>query len=331
MAGPTRNHPAPIERASHSSAANILVIRGGALGDFILTLPVLAALRRHFPTCQLQILGYPGPASLAVAAGLAGQSRAIESRDFSGFFVRDGSWNAHCEEWFAQFNLIISYLHDPDGVFRSNVSRCTGAPFVIGPHKPDETSGMHAAEQLLRPLQELGIETTDSRPRLVLPPRIKRRRLALHPGSGSESKNWPETKWAELLRRLCDRSEWEILLIGGEAEGDRCARLAANLPASRVGVAQSLPLVELAGQMQECAGFVGHDSGITHLAAALDLPGLVLWGETVLTTWRPRSDRMKILRHPTGLANLPVADVWAALQLFEWQFEGCGFMLSPND
>ena len=293
----------------------ILVVRGGALGDFILTLPVLAAVRARFPQHRLEILGYPAVASLAVAAGLADDVSAVESSRLSGFFVVNGSWTAEVAAWFSDFDLIISYLYDPGEVFRSSVARCSSARFIAGPHRPDETLAIHASAQLLRPLQALGIRESDCRPRLLLPdvPPMAPR-LAIHTGSGSERKNWTESKWAELLQLLVAHSAVDVLLIGGEAEGDRCARLAAALPEGRVQIAQNLPLLELARRMQACCAFVGHDSGITLLAAALDLPGLVLWGETDLATWGPKSERMKILRDPAGLIALPVAGVWDALR-----------------
>ena len=68
-------------------------------------------------------------------------------------------------------------------------------------------------------------------------------------------------------------------------------------------------LVELAGLMQKCAFFIGHDSGISHLAAALGLPGIVLWGVTAEEIWRPPSENMVVLRHPAGLAQLAVTTV----------------------
>jgi heptosyltransferase III len=300
-----------------SNKLKILVMRGGALGDFILTLPVLSALRLHFPQHRLEILGYPPVASLAVTAGLADDVSTLESPRLTGFFVPNGSWSADVANWFAEFDWIISYIHDPQGAFRSNVARCSSAPFITGPHRADESLAVHATELLLRPLQALGIHGADPRPRLPLPAAPPATpRLALHPGSGSERKNWPEAKWMELLKLLAAPSNRDLLLIGGEAEGDRCARLAAALPPGRAQVAQNLPLPELARRMQACSAFIGHDSGITHLAAALDLPGLVLWGESVLTTWRPQSARLKILRDPAGLKALPVAAVWDGLQLF---------------
>lgn len=294
----------------------ILVVRGGALGDFILTLPVFAALRGRFPGRGMEILGHESTGALAVAAGLADRVSALESPALSAFFTRGGDLPAQAAEYFVGFERIVSYLFDPEGIFQSNVARCSAARFLACPHRPDEGANLHATEALLRPLGALGIHAADPRPRLVLPGPIAagaEQRLAAHPGSGSERKNWPEAKWAELLRRLAAETEWRFLLIGGEAEGERCRRLAAALPAGRAQLAQSLPLVELARHIRGCAGYVGHDSGVTHLAAALDLPGVVLWGPSNQTVWHPMSDRMRLLRNEQGLAALAVERVFDEL------------------
>jgi heptosyltransferase III len=289
----------------------ILVIRGGAIGDFVLTLPVLAALRAHYPNATIDILGYPRIASLAVASRLANQVAALESPALAGFFSRDGHRNADTANYFAQFDLILSFLYDPGEIFQSNVARCSSANFLIGPHRPDESLQLHATEQLLTPLKTLGIRNSDSRPRLLLPgvTPIKSNSIALHPGSGSILKNWPEENWKELLELLAIKSNRKFLFIGGEAEGERCERLSKIIPPERVEIAQNLPLVELAQRMKSCAGFIGHDSGITHIAAALDLSGLVLWGPCNAQTWRPQSEKFKLLQHPEGLARLPVETV----------------------
>jgi len=295
----------------------ILVIRGGALGDFILTLPVLAALRRHFPSCALEILGYERTTSLAVAAGLADRVSALESPALAGFFARDGAWHAKETEYFSGFDLVVSYIYDPEKIFQSNVSRCNNtAQFLAGPHRSNESNGCHATKAFLAPLEILGVLDPDPCPRLILPsvPNPSAAppapQLAVHPGSGSAQKNWPEAKWAGLLQRLAATTRWHFLLIGGEAEDGRCERLAAALPLERVQLAQNLPLVNLARAMRSCAAFIGHDSGITHLAAALDLPGLVLWGPSNESVWRPVSNKMRLLRDERGLNFLPAEVVW---------------------
>jgi heptosyltransferase III len=291
----------------------ILLVRGGALGDFILTLPVLAALRRNFPNHGLEILGYERPASLTLAAGLADRFSALESPALAGFFARDGARSVREAEYFAKFELIVSYVFDPEHIFQSNVMQCSAARFLAGPHRPDESAGLHAAKALLRPLEILGISEADPRPRLVLPGPAGASAepgLAIHPGSGSAQKNWPEPKWVEFLQRLATTTEWQFLLIGGEAEGARCERLAATLPPHRTRLAQNLPLVELAQLMHSCAAFIGHDSGITHLAAALRLPGLVLWGPSNEAVWRPMSKQMRLLRDNRGLDAVSVDAVF---------------------
>jgi heptosyltransferase-3 len=70
-----------------------------------------------------------------------------------------------------------------------------------------------------------------------------------------------------------------------------------------------LPLAKLARRLAGCRAFIGHDSGISHLAAAVGLPCLVLWGDTAQDIWRPPSEKVMLLRHPGGLARLPVAEV----------------------
>jgi heptosyltransferase-3 len=293
----------------------ILVIRGGAIGDFILTIPALAALRKQFPHAFLEVLGYPHIAQLAVAGGLADRVQSIEAGAMAGFFARKGTLSATLSDYFSEFDIIISYLYDPDQIFAENVALCSPAQFIEGPHRPNEQLGMHASAVYLKPLERLAIFDAEPIPRLCLPAKKTRASgLALHPGSGSERKNWPEQKWSELLNHLVSRSGLNLLLVGGEAEGERLQRLAAALPLDRVRVAQSLPLPDLGRLLQNCAGFIGHDSGVSHLAAALGLPALLLWGDTKAEVWKPPAERVTILTSPDGLPNLPLSDVIQALR-----------------
>jgi heptosyltransferase-2 len=298
-----------------AKCGKILVIRGGAMGDFILTLPVLSALRATFPETGLELLGYSHIAQLACAGGLVDAVRSIESRPLAGFFAANAPLAAELGEYFAQFNIIISYLYDPDKIFQGNVMRCSHAQFIAGPHRPDEAEGIHATEVFLRPLQRLAIFGADPVPRLRLSssalgvagePWRGDARLALHPGSGSERKNWPEPLWAGLMTKLIVQTNWHFLLVGGEAEGERLDHLAKILTPERSQVARNLPLTDLARKLAGCRAFVGHDSGISHLAAALGLPGIVLWGPSNEAVWRPQGERVRILH---GLNDLPVERV----------------------
>ncbi len=294
----------------------ILVIRGGAIGDFVLTLPALAALRRQFPGAQLEVLGYPHIAQLALVGGLVDRVQPIEARGLAGFFARGGELEPHLAEYFSGFNIIVSYLYDPDAIFQTNVVSCTRGQFIAAPHRPDENELIHATRVYLKPLERLAIFEADPVPRLALAaqPSTVSPQLALHPGSGSESKNWPEARWEELLARLVAETQINLLLVGGEAEGDRLQRLAAKIPADRCQVARSLPLAELAAWLQSCIGFVGHDSGISHLAAALGVSCVVLWANTIDEVWRPQGRCVAIIRDGSGLHALNVQRVIEAVR-----------------
>jgi ADP-heptose:LPS heptosyltransferase len=299
--------------------AKILVIRGGAIGDFILTLPAMAALRQQFPDTELEVLGYPHIAQLALVGGVASRVQSIEARAMAGFFARNGDLSQDLADYFSEFDLIISYLYDPDQIFKTNVRRVTRAQFISAPHRPDENLEVHATEVFLKPLEQLAIFQADATPRLEVKKAFEAtagsgRWLAVHPGSGSEKKNWPEAKWLELLPELMKTTTLHLLLVGGEAERGRLERLAAALPPTRIKLMKSAPLPELAKWLAACVGFIGHDSGISHLAAAVGLRSLILWGDSVETIWRPRAQQMTILRDSNGLENLSVPVVLRNLE-----------------
>ena len=295
----------------------ILVVRGGAIGDFILTLPVLAALRKQFPDARLEVLGYPHIAQLALASALADDVKSIDARPLASFFALNGKLDESLAHYFASFAVIVSYLYDPDGIFQDNVTRCSKAQFITGPHRPDEKLELHATEAFLKPLERLAIYDADPVPRLPLNPQPSTlNEIALHPGSGSERKNWPEENWMRLIQHLQTATKFNFLLVGGEAEVERLRRLAAVFRPDRVELAQCLPLLELARRLRSCLGFIGHDSGISHLAAAAGLPALVLWGYTNERVWHPRGERVTVIRSPEGIQELPVERVLDQLRRF---------------
>jgi heptosyltransferase-3 len=286
-------------------------------------------LRRQFPQAHLEVLGYPHIAQLAVGGGLADRVQPIEARGLAGFFARGGTLEPDLVDYFSKFDLVISYLYDPDEIFKTNVCRCAVGQFIVGPHRPDEADRIHATQVYLKPLERLAIFDADPVPRLSFNPQNSSGRadllvspdarqrvptVAFHPGSGSEKKNWPETKWAGLIQQVIATTHWNLLLVGGEAEGERLRRLAAVLPPARCSIAQGLPLAELAQRIQSCAAFVGHDSGITHLAAAVGLPCVVLWADTLEEIWRPQGEPLVILKEITGVQAISVEKVMNELR-----------------
>jgi heptosyltransferase-2 len=138
----------------------ILVIRGGAIGDFILTLPALKALRDARPQAHIEILGYKHIAVLAENRFYAQAVQSIEYGLLARFFARNSELPAELTEYFASFDIIISYLYDPDQIFETNLRRCGVENVICGPARILESAG-HASRQLAQPIEELGISVVD--------------------------------------------------------------------------------------------------------------------------------------------------------------------------
>jgi heptosyltransferase-2 len=297
----------------------ILVIRGGAIGDFVLTLPAIKLLRDRFPEAHLEILGYTHIAALAEKRFYADAVRSIESASLAKFFAKDSDLPAGLFDYFGGFDLILSYLHDPDGIFETNVKKAGSGTFIAGPSKLDERE--HASFQLARPLAALGLSLTDPSAHLFSTDadrnaiRSLQGKMAFHPGSGSETKNWPIENWIELGDALLARAQC-LIIIAGEADTARTLQLKRAWDGKPVRFAENLPLPHLAALLEGSA-FIGHDSGISHIAAAVGGRCLLLFGPTDPAIWAPANANVTVLRAPDGKMELlevetVAAALWAA-------------------
>lgn len=285
----------------------ILVIRGGAIGDFVLTLPAIKLLRNAYPAARLEILGYTHIVALAEQRFYADATRSIEYAALAGFFARGADLSAELAKYFGSFDLVVSYLFDPDGIFAQNLDRAGVDNLIVCPSKI--VAGEHAALQLARPLEQLGLSLTEQG--AVLYPSVDDRELAqdfsppglvvaIHPGSGSETKNWPIENWQALGEWLLESGHAKSLLIaGGEADRVQLQFLRSAWTRREVHFADNLPLPHLAAVLEKCALFLGHDSGISHIAAAVGIPCVLLFGPTDPKVWAPGNTDVRVLQAPT--------------------------------
>ncbi len=317
----------------------ILAIRGGAIGDFILTLPALRLLREAFPHCHLEVLGYRHIAALALHGGpepgttYADATRSIEYGPLAGFFARNGNLSPELCEYFASFQQVVSWLFDPDGIFEANVKRA-GVKNYLSAYTPIADDN-HASTQLARGLESMALFLDDPAAKLIPtaeshkaaetflssfvirncsrpPPRpfglptagclapLSSSFIAVHPGSGSPRKNWPLENWHAFAGEIKD----PLLIIGGEAD---TASLDSLAPHAAL-IARDLPLPTLAALLTRCTRYFGHDTGISHLAAAVGAKCTLLFGPTDPAVWAPQGTHVKILRAP-DLTTLTPKDV----------------------
>jgi heptosyltransferase-2 len=275
-----------------------LVIRGGALGDFLLTLPVISALREAAPDSRLEVLAYPGIASLAVSGGLVDAARSIEYGPLAGFFTRGAVLDPALREYFASFDLILSYLYDPDGIFSENLRTAGVKCLLTGPHRPSEKS--HAIDQLAAPLIDLQLPLGRRATRLnIVPTKQGANVVALHPGSGSPAKNWPAGYWRQVMEELlADNPSLQLAIVGGEADSDTLGPLRHLDTSAPVTFWENLPLPDLASNLAGARFYLGHDTGVSHLAAVAGLPSLLLFGPTDPGIWAPPHDHVRVLCAP---------------------------------
>ncbi|HEY0790152.1 MAG TPA: glycosyltransferase family 9 protein [Chthoniobacterales bacterium] len=293
----------------------VLVFRGGALGDFLLTLPTLVALRSAYPQAEIYLFGtmpqarlaHPFPATATYDLNGGALTSLFRSGEFPAQPWVDAVRNA---------DLALSYLFDPDKVVAGNLARLGVGRLVVGPSRVDER-GPHALEQLAFPVNALLGRVALGWPTLPIAvdrgQENSRHPLALHVGSGARAKNWPVSHWADLVRQLRKvLPEQPVTLVCGEADAAATDEFLARLPDLQVECWRGLPLPELAGRLSRCRALLGHDSGISHLAAAAGTPVFALFGPTNPEVWAPRGPDVKVIRAPTRrLPELDPGAVWA--------------------
>ncbi len=302
----------------------ILVVRGGAIGDFIMTLPAVGALRERWPAGHIEILGYPHIIELARGRYYADATRSIDAKPMAGFFIPSAVLDPDLMEYFGSFNVVISYLFDPDSIFSNNVRRCGAKQVIEASPRPKDT---HAAVHYCRPLESLAIYVESPRPR-IHPSESDREAaskflkmvgrepiVAVHPGSGGEKKNWPVEKFAAVARWVVDELAAQLLIVQGEADERIVQKLTSLLESRPLTVASGLKLVELAAVLERCALFLGNDSGITHLAGAVGTPIVAMFGSASPPIWEPCAEHARVVRfneHDLANARTAIEELWGA-------------------
>jgi ADP-heptose:LPS heptosyltransferase len=300
----------------------MLIIHQGALGDFILALPALSAIRKAFPEARPSMMGYPRILQLAEGRFYAEGIFSIDQKGMATFFVREGTLDRGLSQFFSGFGLIVVFGKDGGGTLINNLKRvCQGRIFHINP-LPNWDDGVHLSDHLLKQLTRYRIPFSDQNPRLYLrkedqewgrdfwmgkgvSPEERPHIIVLHPGSGSRKKLWPLKHFLDLFRHLQSKPDRKFLLILGPAEGPEIQQAFAGMNSPRLILAKGLSLVQLASVMEKSRLFIGNDSGISHMAAALGLPTLAIFGPTDHRVWSPRGERVEVIRR--GIPCSPCA------------------------
>jgi lipopolysaccharide heptosyltransferase II len=354
----------PFVRRARQQPQRIVVLKSCCLGDLIMTTPLLAVLQHNYPYATITYVagtwskvipehhpaiqhvidcgtvGIPGRYTMIDYIKLAAQLR---TQHFDLAFVLDRSPMLTLLPWLAGIPRRVG----PDSL---------GRGFSLTDRVPVSTSASHLQHQVdiyldLARVLKLDIDT----PRMQFVPTEAERQTALHasglqiavfPGGGSNpgmeltAKRWPLERYSELICRLVHDLHAHVLLLGGPDDIQLNDKLMSSLAITTgmvMNLAGKTSFGELAAQLETCNLFIGNDSSPMHLAAAVDIPVIAIFGPTSPQEYGPYPPddprHIAIWKHPTGhpcfflgkmqpctnctcMQSVSVDDVWnAALQL----------------
>lgn len=259
-----------------------LLIRPGAIGDCILSLPAIEHLRSDYTEVWVRSEVVPLIRSVDRVQSIA--STGIDRMGLPGIEVPP--------ELLARlnwFDSIVSWYGSNRIEFREQVQELA-LPFQFLDAFPPADEPVHAADFFLTQAGGSGVAI----PRIPCPPAPSGDFAVIHPFSGSSRKNWPMERYGRLAAGLNMPVRW-------------CAGPAENLE----NAVHIDDLYELACWLSTARLYIGNDSGISHLAASVGVPVVAIFGPTDPAAWAPRGDRVRVVSGK--LDEIAVEQVLAAV------------------
>jgi ADP-heptose:LPS heptosyltransferase len=268
-----------------------LVIHPGALGDVLQAVPALRGLRAVTPAAPITFVGQPRLGRLLVELAVVQEARTFDGFGLEALFV-DAPTPPALTDAVTRVSHVVSWFGSRDETYCRRL-RTLAPRAIVAPPVPDDDTpvwrhllGTLAAwdlaipervEPLRAPPLPAGDASADGRPRLVV-----------HPGSGGDWKRWPAERFVEVVRALRQRGAFEVLVHQGPADAEPAQRLVALLEGD-VTVLLRPELPRLAAVLGACRAYLGGDSGVSHLAAAVGAPSVVLFPPATYRRWTPWS------------------------------------------
>jgi heptosyltransferase-3 len=322
----------------NSATPRILVIRRNRLGDMLCTVPMLHALRRHFPAAHLAVAcDIPG-APVAEALEAVDETIVLEPRGLGLFATLRNARRLQGFDWVIAtkggFDRRLATLARlTNGAVRIGFEPPTAAAssYYTDAVPPPADLVEHQIETLHRLLAPLGVSEPAQLPQdlaLDLPPAARafaRDTLALPPFAGARhfllinlSSTVPlrfgADDFLELARRYLAAGGQAVGLVAAPADQPHARKLAARVGSKRVVAVATPGPLELAALLESAALLVTPEGGAAHLAAAMGTSAVVFWSEGPFEKWRSRAANHVFLRPEKGESSLPLDRVWAALQ-----------------
>jgi len=321
---------------------NILVIDFGQLGDVVLSLPALRAIRKRFPRARITVaVGKPG-AEIVSLSGFADHTLVVDR-----VALRDGFKPLSLARVFKivkdvrakKFDFVID-LHSlsetnllgflsgaPKRLYSRRPGRSLDYLANFRPRPPVETDHRqrHLIDRYLDVLRPLDVENAERLPLLKTRPsdaavleRILTKAKAeagvplvgLFPGAGHPSRRWPLERFAALADYLIRNDQVRVLVFLGPEEHSLVKEIRRQFPATVI-IVERLTIPQLAAAQARLAAFVSNDTGPMHIASAVGVPVVLLLDKRAPESYLPQGERHRVI-YNNLIDDITVDEVYEA-------------------
>ena len=308
---------------------NLLIIRPAALGDSLMLMPSLNALRGMAET--ILVGRRPG---IDFLGPYVHQAMDYESRGWHLLYADKTERIPRLS--LPSMDLAVLFHTDPHGKMASRLKEFVpGAQIRVFPGFPPEHAETHAALYLALCLEASGcpVKAAQAFEEALRVPLLQQgaadknaKRVVLHPGSGSAKKNHPPRFWLDLAKRFSGSFPFPLTLLLGPAEEGLLPFFQQHLQTTAGKEILFCPdRARLLSSLSQAALYAGQDSGITHLAAMMGAPTLALFRNTSIAHWRPLGSQIRIIAQEEAgpdLLDQAMAEADALLKGSGWLSQG---------
>jgi len=313
-----------------------LIIQPGALGDCVLTLPLAKFIKESVDLGGVDVLGHTDYTGIFPGRTVVDSVRSIDLVDLHRLFSDAESFDLSDRDplihIFEGYDWIVTFLGEPGSDFEQNliyaVNCSHGAEVVTIELKPDKDFGGHISDFYIQQfIDQCGMflefgskspcecvinfaEADIKRGRQLLSEAhldVMERLFVIQPGSGGKEKSWCLDNFISVGKKLAGEG-FEVLFLLGPAEQEKLSSAAMEEIADKFECFAGLSLADVLAVFGCAAGFVGNDSGITHVAAGCGLKTAAVFGPTDSNIYRPLGPDVSVFADKAGAFNTKQSD-----------------------
>jgi len=279
-----------------------LIVRAGALGDTLMLIPAISGLKKG-----LEIIVTGRRPGIDYIRPYVDQCIDIETSGCHRLFMEESVDPARPS--LPDADHIVAFFNDPDGRLKNNLKACfPGRAVDVFPVFPPAGDNTHTALYMARSFRDASLPIDPEQAfaasfEIPLMADCKTGEgdtagIVIHPGSGSQKKNYPPAFWLKLIKGLrgpCLDPHLKVVLLLGPAEQGLYTSFKEDQGLEDIDIRVSAEREELLSVLGNASVYIGHDSGVTHLAAMMGIHVIAIFKESSAEQWGPLGPNVRII------------------------------------